>query len=59
MTESEKVREFNQKVADLIKTASPADLVGILKDEKSILAAHQNNNNNRMAGLAAEEKKEA
>lgn len=47
MTVSEKVNEFNERVASLIKEASPSDLVGILKDERSILASHQNNNNNR------------
>ncbi len=45
----DKVTEFNEKIASLIKDASPADLVGILKDERSLLLSHQNNNNNREA----------
>lgn len=47
MADTDAVKAFNEKVAELIKNADPADVVGILKDENSILRAHQNNNNNR------------
>lgn len=41
--------KFNTKVAELIKSASPEDLVHILKNERSLAAGHQQNINNGKA----------
>lgn len=40
------LKEFNAKVADLIKAASPEDLVHILQSDKSLAARHNQNINN-------------
>ena len=48
----EKIKAFNTKVASLIKEASPDDLVHILKNEKSLVAAGNQNQNQGKAPIA-------
>lgn len=46
--------EFNQNIASLMQKATPADLVQLLSDEKSLLRLmHNNVNNNRDANMTA------
>lgn len=45
----ESLVKFNTKVADLIKAATPEDLVHILQSDKSLAARHNQNINNSKA----------
>ena len=45
MSTAETVKQFNEKVAELIKESSPDEIAEILRTEESMISALHNNNN--------------
>ncbi|MBL8598990.1 MAG: hypothetical protein JNL14_14745 [Devosia sp.] len=39
------ISDFNLKIAELVKSASPTDLIEILGDQRSLISAKHNNQN--------------